>query len=425
MNRYILPRLSSEEILRHLVEFDRIGVKWPGTLGEAKTKDYLYTEMTKFSVDTLIEEFQYLSYSSPQATVSITSPIQKDLNCNPVAYMANSEVEGEAVFVGTGTRQEFEMVKKAGVDFSHKIVVAISDAPFMITPLVEEYGSPALLTISLAPEPGMCRHCCGAFYKYTAFPTLPSNVFDFVTNIVGAMIPINPDANMLLTLMSIDKVRIKITNEATYEPATSWNIISEIKGKEKPEEKVIMGAHYDSQFDVPGVGDNGSGCAGVLEIARAINAANVPLKKTAVFAFWGCEESGCWGSAAYVERHRYELSKNCIAMLNLDYTAQTGNIAHSLWVSNEMKGIMVEAADALKWKVHHIEGVEPTFSDYATFRDINVPTAWCWHNPPLHPYYHTERDTLEFLANITDILAATEVTALAYLELATTDRRVK
>ena len=48
MNRDMLPRLSSGEMLRHLVEFDRIGVKWAGTIGEAKTKDYLYNEMKKF-----------------------------------------------------------------------------------------------------------------------------------------------------------------------------------------------------------------------------------------------------------------------------------------------------------------------------------------------------------------------------------------
>ena len=425
MNRDTLPRLSSEEMLRHLIEFDRIGVKWAGTLGEAKTRDYLYAEMTKLGMNTSIEEFPYPRYSNPKATVSIKEPLQKDLNCIPIAYMANNEVEGEAVFVGSGTRQEFDMVKKAGADLSDKIVVAISDAPFMVTPLVEECRSPALLTISLTPEPGMCRHCCGAYYKYTAFPTLPSNVLNFVTSTVGAMIPINPDANMLLTLMSVGKVRIKIRNEAAYEPSTSWNIISEIKGKEKPNEKVVIGAHYDSAFNVPGVGDNGSGCAGVLEIARAINAANMPLKRTMVFAFFSCEENGCWGSAAYVERHKKDLSNNCIAMLNLDYTAQMGNITHSLWVSNEMKDIMVEAAGALKWKLHYIDGVEPTFSDYAAFRDINVPTAWCWHNPPLHPYYHTEKDTLEFMPSMTDLVAATEVTALACLELVTTDRRVK
>ncbi len=426
MNTDVLPRLSSGEMLRHLVEFDRIGVKWAGTIGETKTKDYIYHEMTKLGLYTRVEDFSYLKYSNPETTVAITAPVQKKLNCNPVSYVANTEVEGEAVFVGKGTRQEFELVKQAGIEFSDKTIVAISDAPFMLTPLVEEYGAPALLTISLTPDPGICRHCCGAFYNCTATPTLPINVHDFVTKIAGAMIPIDPDANMLLALMSAGKVRIRITNKATYEPATSWNIISELKGKEKPEETVIVGAHYDSEFNVPGVCDNGSGCAGVLEIARAIKATNTPMTRTMVFAFWGCEENGCWGSAAYVARHQDNLPQNCIAMLNLDATTFAGNMAHTLWVSDKMKDLMVEAADALKWKVHYITGVESTFSDYAPFRDSDIPTVWCWHYPPAHPYYHTEKDTLEFLpTSITDLVASTEVTALAALELATTDRRLK
>ena len=126
-----------------------------------------------------------------------------------------------------------------------------------------------------------------------------------------------------------------------------------------------------------------------------------------------------------MERYKEDLSKNCIALLTLDATVDAGNMAHALWVSDEMKDIMVEASDALRWRVNHITGVEPTFSDYAPFRDINVPTAWCWHYPPLFPYYHTERDTLEFMPSIMDLVAATEVTALAALELAITARRVK
>jgi len=339
--------------------------------------------------------------------------------------VANNEAEGEALFVGSGNRKEFELARSMGVDFKDKIVVAISDAPFMITSLVEEYGACGMLTISLTPDPGISRHCCGAFYKCTSDP-LPSNVFDFIPKIVGAMIPIDPDANTLLSLMSINKVRVKISNEAAYEQASSWNILGEIKGKERPDEKVVIGAHYDSEFNVPGVSDNGSGCAGVLEIARAVKESNVLLKRTLVFALFGCEENGCWGSVDYVGRNKIDLSKNCIAMLNLDDTVNTGNMAHALWVSDNMKDIMVESADALKWKVHYITGVEPTFSDYAPFRDIDIPTVWCFHYPPLHPYYHTERDTLEFLpASITDVVATTEVTALAALELAATDRLLK
>ena len=90
MNRDILPRLSSGEMMRHLVELDRIGVKWSGTVGELRTRDYLYSELKKAGIDTYIDEFTYLKYSSPKTKVSIISPIQIELNCNPVSYVAST-----------------------------------------------------------------------------------------------------------------------------------------------------------------------------------------------------------------------------------------------------------------------------------------------------------------------------------------------
>ena len=424
MNRDILPRLSTAQLQKHLIKWERIGNKWSGTPGEARTKDYLYEELKSYGLETRIEEFPYLKYSNPQAKVEILSPVQKELNCLPVSYYANSQVEGEALFVGTGTPQELEAMKDVGADLAGRILVAIHDAPFMITPLVEASGAKGILTISLTPEPGLIRHCCGAFYGTTSVPNLPADPFDFITKITGAMIPMEPDANLLLSLLSLGKVRLKISSEAAYEPATSWNVISEIKGRENPEEKVILGGHYDSEFDVPGVYDNGTGCAGILEIARAIKEAEIPLKRSLVFALFGCEENGLWGSAHYTTRYKDHLEKNCVAFFNLDAISSATDFCHALWVSDDIKDLMIEAADALHWRVDVITGVEVTFSDYAPFRDLNIPNCWAFTYPPLHPYYHTEKDTLTYNTNLLGVVHTAELNALAALELATTDKRL-
>ncbi len=387
-------------------------------------KEKISEEMKSYGLETRIEEFPYLKYSNPRATVAIQSPLRKELNCQPVSYYANKQVEGEALFVGAGSKQEFETLKNAGADFEGKIVVAISDHPFMITPLVEEYGATALLTICLTPEPGMIRHCCGAFYATTAVPTLPKDPFDFLAKITGAMIAIDPDGNLLLALMSVGKVRLQISNEATYELATSWNIIGEIKGTERPQEKVIIGAHYDSEFNVPAVWDNGTGDAAVLETARAIKAANIPLKRSMIFILWGCEENGLWGSVDYTKRYKEDLQKNCIAYFNHDAPSSPMGFAHTFWTSDKMKDLLVEAAEELQWRVDAIVGVAASGSDNAPFRDINVPNSWVRTYPPIHPYYHTERDTLEFAVHIPELVASVEVTALAALELATTEKRL-
>jgi Iap family predicted aminopeptidase len=94
------------------------------------------------------------------------------------------------------------------------------------------------------------------------------------------------------------------------------NVIGEIRGKDKPDEWIIVGAHLDSWDFATGSQDNGAGVVQVLEVARALIAAG-PLRRSVRFAFWGGEEQGLNGSRAYVMAHEAELGK-CVAYLNTD-----------------------------------------------------------------------------------------------------------
>lgn len=417
-----LPRLSSAQLYKHLLKWDEIGTKWAGTKGELQARDYVFEEMKSYGLDTRIEEFDYLQYSNPQTKLTILEPINKELNCVPVSYYDNKEVEGELVYVGNGSREDFEQLAAAGTDFKGKIVLAVSDAPFMLTSIVQEYEAVGLLTISNTPEAGLARHCCGAFYRTTAYPTLPENPYNFIVPISGAMIALNPEANMLLSLMSVAPVKVKISHQATYTPSKSWNVIGEIKGCEHPEEKVIIGGHYDTEYDVPGVWDNGTGLAGVLEIARAIKASGIQPKRTMVFIAFSCEECGMWGSVNYTRRYKEDLKKNCVAYFNLDCTSGIPTISNALWVSERMKDFMIETAEELQWRIHIVDGVEPTFSDYAAFRDLDIPNVWTWEASPSHPYYHTEKDTIEFAVRLPELVRSTEVTELAAFKLAMSEK---
>ena len=61
-----------------------------------------------------------------------------------------------------------------------------------------------------------------------------------------------------------------------------------------------MGAHLDSVPEGPGINDNGSGTAGILEIAEEVAKLPNNPRNRLRFAFWGAEESGLVGSDAYV-----------------------------------------------------------------------------------------------------------------------------
>ena len=81
------------------------------------------------------------------------------------------------------------------------------------------------------------------------------------------------------------------------ETRTDFNVIAELPGKN--EDNVVMaGAHLDSVIEGPGINDNGSGSAALLETALLM--ANLNPENTLRFAWWAAEEQGLVGSADYV-----------------------------------------------------------------------------------------------------------------------------
>lgn len=126
------------------------------------------------------------------------------------------------------------------------------------------------------------------------------------------------DAKLIGRLLSQGAVTLEFQYENRTGGATQdHNVIAEIRGREKPDEWIIVGAHLDSWDYGTGAQDNGTGCAMVLEAARAIAALPTPPRRSIRFALWGGEEQGLLGSAAYVRAHAREL-KDCVAALNTD-----------------------------------------------------------------------------------------------------------
>ncbi len=101
----------------------------------------------------------------------------------------------------------------------------------------------------------------------------------------------------------------RITNSVGKKPVEQYNTVAEIKGSEKPDEVVILGAHLDSWDLGQGVTDNGTGSMVVLEAARAIAQSGVKPKRTIRFILFGAEEEGLIGSAAYAAQHAAEMDK--------------------------------------------------------------------------------------------------------------------
>jgi carboxypeptidase Q len=92
-------------------------------------------------------------------------------------------------------------------------------------------------------------------------------------------------------------------------PIESANVIGELRGSEKPDEFVVLGAHLDSWELGTGALDNGCNAALVIDALRAIKAAGERPRRSIRFILFSGEEEGLLGSHAYVLAHRNELDK--------------------------------------------------------------------------------------------------------------------
>jgi carboxypeptidase Q len=111
-------------------------------------------------------------------------------------------------------------------------------------------------------------------------------------------------------------IQMTIENKTSGETKVN-NVVAEIRGSERPDEWILIGAHLDSWDFGTGAQDNGAGAVSVLEVGRALMALGKPPRRSIRLALWGGEEQGLLGSYAYTQTHLRELN-DCVAVLNTD-----------------------------------------------------------------------------------------------------------
>ncbi|TKC96349.1 M20/M25/M40 family metallo-hydrolase [Polyangium fumosum] len=125
-----------------------------------------------------------------------------------------------------------------------------------------------------------------------------------------------PDAELLARLVGQGKpVRVSFSLGAKLLPdAESANVIGEVKGREKPDEIVLLGAHLDAWDLGQGAIDDGAGCAAVVEAARLVLGLGTRPRRTIRVVLFANEENGLRGAVAYAKDHAAELDKHQLAL---------------------------------------------------------------------------------------------------------------
>ncbi|ADO67929.1 M20/M25/M40 family metallo-hydrolase [Stigmatella aurantiaca] len=127
------------------------------------------------------------------------------------------------------------------------------------------------------------------------------------------------DAELLSRLVAAGgPVRVKLVLGCQELPdVDSFNVVAEVKGREKPQEVVLLGAHLDSWDVGTGAHDDGAGVVMVMEAARLLTKQKAAPRRTVRVVLFMNEENGLRGARAYAETHAAELSRH-VAALELD-----------------------------------------------------------------------------------------------------------
>ncbi|AJF66707.1 M28 family metallopeptidase [Streptomyces vietnamensis] len=157
---------------------------------------------------------------------------------------------------------------------------------------------------------------------------------------------------------SIDFVKAKLDaagyttalQQFTYNGATGYNLIADWPGGD-PNQVVMSGSHLDSVTGGPGINDNGSGSAAILETALAVSRAQLQPTKHLRFGWWGAEELGLVGSKYYVNNLPATERSKISGYLNFDM------------IGSPNPGYFVYDDDPT---------IEQTFKDY--FAGLGIPT---------------------------------------------------
>jgi carboxypeptidase Q len=113
-------------------------------------------------------------------------------------------------------------------------------------------------------------------------------------------------------------VRLRLKMDAAFLPdAESANVIGEIRGRERPDEVIVVGGHFDSWDVGTGSTDDGGGCVVTWEALRLMKKLNLRPRRTVRVVLFTNEENGLAGGRAYLEKYRSQLA-NHVLMLESD-----------------------------------------------------------------------------------------------------------
>ena len=305
----IMGESPLEQNLRRLT--DEIGGRVTGSPQMAQAVDWGIAGFRAAGVDVRTEKYMLPNaWSEGETRLEVLAPVSfpvslVSLGLSPATPPGG--IEAPLVFVGDGGEEEFA---HAGASVKGAILLVYTEVTHSWADLFREYETPP-------PIIDRALHGGAAAILWTG-ERERKLLYRHTNSTNGSLEPLpqavvaREDGLRLMREVAANpgKVRLRLTMpNKIHGPVEQMNVVGEIRGYEKPDEVVVLGAHLDSWELGTGALDNGCNAALVIEAARAIKASGLLPRRTIRFILFSGEEEGLLGSWQYVRAHRAELDK--------------------------------------------------------------------------------------------------------------------
>ncbi len=297
------------ENLRRLT--DEIGGRVTGSPQMAKAVDWAVAAFRASGIDVHTEKYKLpVTWSEGDTRLELLGPEKFPVRLVAEGWSPPTPpggIEANLIDVGPGAQDDFE---RAGSSVKGAILLVSSEIGSTWADLFNEYSLPTGIIDRAVKGGAAAILWMGArerllLYRHT-------NTGEDQLDVIPQAVVAREDAMHLARAIAASsgklRVRFSMPNKVGG-PVDQFNVIGEIRGYEKPDESVILGAHLDSWELGTGALDNGCNAALVIEAARAIKATGLVPRRSIRFALFSGEEQGMFGSWQYVIAHRAELDK--------------------------------------------------------------------------------------------------------------------
>lgn len=301
-----------EEDLQELC--DQYGGRVTGTEANAKAVDWGLRKFINAGVPAQKESFKIASLwveNSTIATVSGTANFTPKVVAKYFSKSTPKEgITAKIIDVGYGTPEDFA---KAGAAVKGNFVLVENDLCLDVDGLFTEYANAAKADALAAAAGAIGIINMASRPKKLLYRFIASDGYDH--GLINLVMGREDAQRCQRVLRAGGNLDFSATLDVAYSGEhTSHNVIAEIKGYEKPDEVVLIGAHLDSWGLGTGANDNGCNVAMMIDIARQMVKMGVKPRRTIRFALWNGEEQGYFGSLGYTQTHQAELDQHIMKM---------------------------------------------------------------------------------------------------------------